>query len=343
MTPIENGRTPVLRALVAHVAVLSLMACGGGGGDSSDAPAPPPATSITGEVRAQAARTTASSAAACTAVAPFYWEIGDTTGARVSGSVDTVGGRAYRADTSMAIASASKWLYGAYVVERRAGVLTTSDIRFLNFRAGYTSFLSCTRGQTVDACLASPAANGAYTAADDGLFSYGGGHMQQHASLLGLGALDNTALAAEMQAKLGADVGLSYNQPQLAGGAQSTASDYARFLRKLLVGAPAALKLGPLLGTQAVCTNPSTCATALVTPIPRTESWHYALGHWVEDDPVVGDGAFSSPGAFGFYPWVDASRTLYGVLAREVASGSGVGSASCGRLIRKAWATGTPQ
>ena len=298
---------------------------------------------MTGEVRAQAATTTALGAAACTAVAPFYWEIGDTSGTRVSGSVTTVGGRAYRGDTSMAIASASKWLYSAYVVERRSGVLTAADIRFLNFRSGYTSFLSCSRGQTVDACLASPAANGAYTAADDGFFFYGGGHMQQHASLLGLGALDSATLAAEMQSRLGADVGLSYNQPQLAGGAQSTASDYAGFLRKLLVGAPAGLKLGPLLGTQAVCTNPSTCTTARTTPIPSTESWHYALGHWVEDDPVVGDGAFSSTGAFGFYPWVDSSRTLYGVLAREAASGAGVASAYCGRLIRKAWVTGRPQ
>jgi len=31
----------------------------------------------------------------------------------------------------------------------------------------------------------------------------------------------------------------------------------------------------------------------------------------------VGDGAFSSPGAFGFYPWIDRTKTNYGVLARS--------------------------
>ena len=61
----------------------------------------------------------------------------------------------------------------------------------------------------------------------------------------------------------------------------------------------------------------SAVGTAANTPVPSTESWHYSIGHWVEDDPAVGDGAFSSAGAFGFYPWIDASKTYYGVLARE--------------------------
>jgi hypothetical protein len=82
------------------------------------------------------------------------------------------------------------------------------------------------------------------------------------------------------------------------------------------------------------------------------ESWHYSLGHWVEDDPVVGDGAFSSPGRFGFYPWVDASKTYYGVLARFDAvhvddpnpkEASYITSVKCGRLIRHAWETGQAQ
>ena len=63
--------------------------------------------------------------------------------------------------------------------------------------------------------------------------------------------------------------------------------------------------------------------------------------HWVETDPLVGDGAFSSAGAFGFYPWVDAGKRFYGIVARQsLLSGSGFDSAFCGRLIRKAWLTG---
>jgi hypothetical protein len=66
----------------------------------------------------------------------------------------------------------------------------------------------------------------------------------------------------------------------------------------------------------------------------------------------VGDGAFSSPGAFGFYPWVTADRQTYGLLAREERSGfitgdpgdrPGVMSVACGRLIRAAWNDGQPR
>ena len=75
---------------------------------------------------------------------------------------------------------------------------------------------------------------------------------------------------------------------------------------------------------------------------PFGSSFHYSLGHWVEDDPTTGDGAFSSAGLFGFYPWIDASKTYYGIIARfQVRSpGAGAASQACGAQIRKAWKTG---
>jgi hypothetical protein len=79
------------------------------------------------------------------------------------------------------------------------------------------------------------------------------------------------------------------------------------------------------------------------TPIP--ENWQYSIAHWVETDPNSnGDGAFSSPGSKGVYPWISADKTLYGVIARVGATG-GVGyqSAQCGRLIRHAYVTGIQQ
>lgn len=322
--------------LAALLALAGLSACGGGGGGDGT-PTPPDDTQ-----RAQAASATAQSTTnACAAVRPFYWELGDAAGAKVSGSVEAAGSSVvtYTATTSMAIASATKWLYGAYVTQKRAGALNADDIRFLSFRSGYTSFSICLPGQTVGECAAF-AENGHYTAADDGRFAYGGGHMQQHAALDGLGGLDNAALATELRARLGNDIALAFSQPQLAGGAVTTAADYARFLRKLLDGS---LQLGTRLGEHATCTNPATCPSAVNTPVPADESWHYAIGHWVEDDPVVGDGAFSSAGAFGFYPWIDATRTHYGVLARRDSAGGGFDSMACGRLIRKAWQSATAQ
>lgn len=336
-----------LTATSATLAVTALTAllsgCGGGGSDNPPGPAPPPPTGPPGSgvseaQRIEAARSTANGSAACTAVAPFYWEVGDRSAQRASGSVTRAGNAmAYTADTSVALASATKWLFGAYVAEVRAGVLSAADVRYLHFRSGHTSFVGCMAGQTVDSCLALPAANGAYSAATDGRYFYNGGHMQKLAGLVGLGNMNNGALATEFRTVLGDDVAISFNQPQPAGGAQGTPADYARFLRKMLDGR---LRLGALLGTQAVCTNPATCPNALYTPVPGRESWNYSLGHWVEADPVVGDGAFSSAGAFGFYPWIDATRTWYGIVARQAQAGSGNESADCGRLIRKAWVTG---
>lgn len=243
----------------------------------------------------------------------------------------------------MSIASASKWIYGAYVAEKRAGVLSASDIKFLHFQSGYVSFDafgSCSFGDTVDGCL-NNGSNGNYTAASDGRFNYDGGHMQKHGSLDGLGALGSVALAAEIRRLLGTDIALSYSQPQLAGGVVTTAGDYARLLRKMLGGQ---LRIGALLGSSAVCTNPATCGAAVYTPTPPSESWLYSIGHWVDADPTVGDGAYSSTGAFGFHPWITADKTAYGVLARRTTiPGTGFDSAVCGRLLRKAWSSASAQ
>jgi len=118
-----------------------------------------------------------------------------------------------------------------------------------------------------------------------------------------------------VQGQVGSDVTLRDSQPQLAGGLVMSPDAYATVLRKMMAGT---LQMGALLGTQPVCTNPLTCGfdKATIPPIPTSESWHYSAAHWVEDDPVVGDGSFSSPGVFGFYPWIDATKTLYGIVAR---------------------------
>lgn len=328
----------------------ALLGCGGGGSEPpAPAPAPVPAPApISDAARVAAASSTAlSSSNACAAIRPFYWEIGDRSARLGAGSVAAPGASpTYQADTVMPIASASKWLYGAYVVERRAGQPSAQDIEALNFRSGYTSFgfSGCERGDTVGSC-ATRGDNGLLTPAHVGKFFYNGGHMQVHAARaqpegMGIAALDNETLAAEMRRVLGTELALSYTQPQLAGGARMSASAYALFLRKLL---RQELQLGRQLGSHPVCTNPASCASALSTPMRTDLDWHYSLGHWVEDDPRQGDGAFSSAGAFGFYPWIDAGQRYYGIVARADALGGGADSASCGALIRKAWISAAPQ
>ncbi len=328
------------------VGVLALLAACGGGSGSDAAPAlpPPAAGAVTLAQREAAAASTAARHARCVAVAPFHWSIGDAAGVAAQGSIGTP---QVLAGTTMNVASASKLLYAAHVVQGRQGVPTAGDIELLRFTSGYTQFAGCVRGQTVQQCQqANAVSHGGLTPAHAGRFFYSGGHMQQHAVLLGLGPDTAADLALNVQAGLGIPPPvMSYSLPQPAGGVRISAGQYGRVLSDI-VGAR--LAMHALLGTSAVCTNPATCATALSTPIPSSESWSYSLGHWVENDPAVGDGAFSSAGAFGFYPWIDAGKRWWGVLAREQigagageADGAGMASARCGREIRAAWLSGT--
>ncbi|MBI3349328.1 MAG: hypothetical protein HY020_19220 [Burkholderiales bacterium] len=302
--------------------------------------------------RATAARLTAEKSAACLAAQPFYWELGNQTQPLVGGKA---GENGPERGTQMAIASASKWLYAAFVAERRQGQLSAEDVKFLHFQSGYTYYHVCRREQSVAACQESLLnGRGRLNPATENRFDYNGGHMQKHAVLMGLGSFgpDGLALAVKqaLAPALGPDWRLSYSQAMPAGGGVTSAADYSRFLRALLGDS---LQLGRLLGRHAVCTNPQSCPhEAVKTPIPETESWHYSIGHWVEDDPQVGDGAFSSPGAFGFYPWISADRRFYGLVAREQRQGvmSGepgdkpaVASVDCGREIRAAWTDGQPR
>ena len=118
----------------------------------------------------------------------------------------------------------------------------------------------------------------------------------------------------------------------------ATPGTYGQFLRRLMRGE---YQLGKMLGQHAVCTEPGTCPTAVSTP--AAQPWHYALNYWIEDQPG-GDGAFSSPGAFGFYPWITADKRHYGMLVREtLAPRAYVRSAACGALIRRAFAEGRAQ
>jgi hypothetical protein len=296
-------------------------------------------------VRVAAATATAHSASnACAPIRPFYWEIGDKQQRLAGGSVGAPGNATVvEAGTVMNIASASKWLYGAYVAEQRGGALTAEDIQYLNFRSGHVSLpplTGCQQDDTVASCVAR-GSNGLQTPTEVDRFHYDGGHMQKHASLpspgMALGAMNNPALAAELRRVLGTDLDLGFSQPQPAGGVRTSARDYAAFLRKLL---NRQLKMGAMLGHHAVCTNPQTCPSATYTPVPPALSWHYSVGHWVEDDPALGDGAYSSAGAFGFYPWIDVAKSHYGVIARTALFGNGNESANCGALIRRAFTSG---
>lgn len=299
-----------------------LAGCNATGADAP--PAPPPAPSA-----AERAARVANEDPDCVDVQPFYWEIGDASGLLASG---TAGGERFTRDDKMLVASASKWLFGAYVAERFDGAFTDGTRDALRMRSGYVGFDSfgCRNAATVQACMDD--AGAAYDPAADGKFDYDGGHFQRWGIEHGLGEMDDRDLAAEYAHYLGADVPLQFSSPQLAGGLYMSPAAYARFLQHLLAGD---FVLSGLLGKDAVCTLPSSCDAAVYSPAPF--AWHYSYGHWVEDD-AGGDGAFSSAGLFGFYPWIDAAKAHYGMVARVALDvRAAVRSGLCGIAIRHAY------
>jgi len=285
--------------------------------------------------RFSAATQTAQQAPSCKNLGSFYWEIGDATGVLASGAI----GSSYGPDKSIKIASASKWVFGAYFLEKigRNVQPTPQQVAELEMQSGHTSFnpFKCVFTGKVEGCFTA-GSNSEVKPQDIGKFSYGGGHSQKLALEMGLGGLNSDALTREVMGPLGI-TGLSYAHPQLAGGLEGPPSAYAQFLRRIVSGQ---LRMKQFLGYAPVCTLPGVCPNASYSP--AKEAWHYSLDHWIEDAPGD-DGAFSSPGAFGFYPWIAADKSTYGVLAREKLSSTAyLESAECGARIRRAWFTKQP-
>ncbi|KAI8805615.1 hypothetical protein BJ742DRAFT_901595 [Cladochytrium replicatum] len=326
------------------------------------------AQSLSLQQRQQAANQAATSSTECRAIQPFYYELGNSNSALTSGSIGS-GAHQYTADSQIKIASASKWLFGSYVVQLKRGNVTPAEIDALTMRSGYTNFAygSCAglpaATATVSQCfetrnLANGGFNNGFNASDVGKYYYQGGHFQ-HLAIddFKMGPLTAAGLGANVTAVLNSNItgsdafSLTYDSAQLSGGALATPSAYAKFLRAIL---QRRLLISQYLSAQEVCTNPLFCPdTAKYTPIPLTASWFYGLGFWIEPkasmakDLTGGVAYYSCGGGLGFYPWIDSSLTSYGMIAREdfigvLKSDDGVGydSMLCGALVRNAWLSG---
>lgn len=295
---------------------------------------------------ALAAQKTASTHPKCLEIAPFYWEIGDRDQILASGSIEGKRARdSVRRATEFGIASASKWIFAAYVLEKQKGKIDPETKQFLTMSSGYDHLktLSCVFSSTVKGCF-DRRENSKFSKEDKGIFFYNGGHFQKWGIDHGMADMTKEDLSKEYQSQLGKDLPLEFGGTQLAGGIKTSAQTYALFLQKVLKGN---LRIKEFLGKDAICTLPASCASSRSSPIPL--DWHYSYGHWVEDDSEKGDGSFSSAGLFGFYPWIDHNKKFYGLISRHKTPslgdeiGSGLGSAQCGGLIRKSFLLAQPQ
>lgn len=121
----------------------------------------------------------------------------------------------------------------------------------------------------------------------------------------------------------------SANNPRVSGGGISTGEEFA----KLLDG---------VLGNRLLAnlTNFKADQTAGVSFLyrPVTADWHYAAASWREcDAPIFAVGCtnvftVSSPGLFGWTPWIDFDAGYYAVIAMEETNGSPVSVALEQRL-----------
>ena len=104
---------------------------------------------------------------------------------------------------------------------------------------------------------------------------------------------------------------------RISGGARANLRDYGRFLEMLandgvgngrrVLPAPAL----PSLFTDGVGSLPIAYAPPSAPPPGQLR---YALGNWLETVPDAnGFATHSSLGAFGFFPWLDRTRGVYGV------------------------------
>lgn len=336
---------------------------------------PPVTLGATMDARADAAFAAADSPS-CKGLS-FYWEIGTGDGDFRGGQKLDRFGRSVSRHTQGPVASASKWIYATYAVQRAAGAIDPKlDVPMLNFSSGYDQLKTCRAALTVEQCGHSRRV--AFNSASIGRFSYSPAHMQKQAAVdhfrsLGISELTAATLGPVIAATLGVQpdtrvpnpdrgrlrlnipIGLAYTGPVLGSDASVDPGTYATMLQNILSGA---LQMRSHLGSNSVCASDAfdsrgmylcssdggRTSTVDYSPSIPNELVFLSTGKAVPWRYSLGhwienDGTFSSIGAYGFYPWIDKDKRWYGILAQYTTNNvlSYQSSLKCGRAIRNAW------
>ena len=168
-------------------------------------------------------------------------------------------------------------------------------------------------------------------------FDYGSTHLQVAARMaeVVVGTSWSAIFTAQLRSPLSLPVEMQYytaplqgngtTNPLIAGGLRATMDEYAKVLRLVYdkgqwLGAP--LLAAGLFDQQSVQPYPD--AVIGNTPVQGTGlDWHYGLTAWLECVPSPNACAkISSPGAFGFTPWIDRAHGYYAILGMELTSNS---------------------
>jgi len=258
----------------------------------------------------------------------------------------------FSADRRIPIASASKLVAGLTIlrlVDQGKLPLDTTTGRVLGWKGvqgaiTLEQLLSFTSGlPPKDACTLRPGITLAdcvnslsklkLVAPPGTRFDYGNTHLHVAARMaeVATGKTWDALFGSELRAPLGiAPQAIFYTWPRrpegtinplIAGGLQMTMNEYARVLE--LEYHRGVFRAQRLIGDAwftRQATEPFPDAVIGETPVGRIGlNYHYGLASWLEcAPPAVNCPVQSSPGAFGFTPWVDRTGGYYAILGMDV-------------------------
>ena len=266
------------------------------------------------------------------------------------------------ADSVMPIASASKWLSGALLltlVDEHKLALSDSIGKYLQYLSGTKATITVRQLFSHTSGFAGEIPvmrdmnltmkNAAYAICQERLkykpgtaFAYGGASMQVGGRIVEIAG--GKPWAQLFQERLAKPLGMTHTNfyglgvtenPLVAGGAQSSARDYARFLQMLVnKGVWNGRKVLSETAISEMLSNQAGCVPVMkqfqqAAYDPADVSMHhtspkadYGVGVWriaAEPSPILlAPGALcelSSQGRLGFSPWIDVQRGVIGVLA----------------------------
>ncbi|WP_342248996.1 serine hydrolase domain-containing protein [Sphingomonas sp. OTU376] len=207
--------------------------------------------------------------------------------------------------------------------------------QLLAFTSGFntkdSNLLSCVYNKltTLDLCIRR-IYNGNIDSVPGAVYFYGPHHMQVAAGMLD--AADSGDFGTIFARYVTTPLGLTNTSyalqspanPWAAAGGESTADDYAIIMRALLNG-QLVTNLDNFFAPRTLTATKGEVPVAILAN--NGSQWEYAQGSWVECEFGTGGANYatqcandkinSSPGAWGFTPWIDRKNGYWAVIATE--------------------------
>jgi CubicO group peptidase (beta-lactamase class C family) len=338
-----------MRKLLAFTLVLSASApaCGGGGAAGAPDAAAPDMAEAPGRWAA-VEKALEDGAVTAGPGAAFGLTIWDAHDARVYEHM--IGG--FTPDQRVAIASASKMISGLVIFDAiRRGELdldaTTGKVlgwtgdngaitlrQLLSFTSGLNRAALCTANPLVTLARCVDTIRDAATVAPPGTrFDYGSTHLHVAARMAEVASGKTWAQLFDdtLRVPLDLPIDVAYFtapkqatgriNPLIAGGLRASVNEYAPMLALVFHrGAGAGVTVGTPALFDAQAKEPYPDATIGSSPVADIGlEARYGLTAWLMcETPATGCASISSPGAFGFTPWLDRAAGYYAILGMEL-------------------------